>query len=1441
MQVGNRGFIQTAGEHSAGVLAQALGGGGGSGGAAHSLDVGVQVTTAAAVGGTGGTGGVAGGVTVNNEGTIVTMNGDSFGVLAQSIGGGGGQGGSSWAETVNVFNSPDVPSVNMTASIGGNGGTGGNAGAVTVNNSGIVFTQQAGSIGVYAQSVGGGGGTGGMSSAAEIALQSSNVNASVSVGGKGRAGGVGGNVQVTNDEGVVMTFGENAIGIWAQSIGGGGGYGGAAKTDTASFLSENKGLTVAVAVGGGAGAGNVGGAVNVANNGGSVLTLGDGARGVAAQSVGGGGGYGGGSSAGSSGGTVTINVGVAGNGGSGGDGGAIGVTNSGSVVTYGGKADGIFAHSIGGGGGVGGNAATGGGTDPELRLTDFIQQGLGIGAQTTTLADNIYGFGKDELLGDKAIAALRDAGKKYLDDNVPSVPDPESADTKWTWSVDVGAAVGGKGGAGGNGNTVTVGNSGTLATIGANSAGIYAQSVGGGGGVGGATTAVNNPQGLAQKNIPVSVTIGVGGAGGSGGHGGDITVTNTGAITTEGAASAGIYAQSVGAGGGDGGGTVSSWMQVHFTEISLGGDGGATGDGGIVKVVANDQAGGITTSGAASAGVLAQSIGGGGGTLTLMEAAPSAQGGSMSSDINWLPQHVNATLIPLRFAGASGSANCGSTGMRAANCGNGNQIDVQVGKITTSGANSHGVVAQSAGGGGGILLGTIMQNGDLFGAATSTTVVGNASKVSVTVGGGTVGTTGAGAFGVLAQANGGGSLLAGDFSSTGLASYSTAIQTRNTHLNGNGGQLAITVNEGSAIQTSGALAHGIVAQSVGGGGALIATADALVMGTAGGTGTSGQIDVTVNGSVTTSGAGASGVVINAEGATPSSNAVNLTVGANGRVVSSNATTAVVIRSSAASNTITNNGTIGAPGADAILSTGSGVVNVVNSGWIVGNVEIGQGTLQIVGQTGGWSPGAYNSASVFTNNVEIDLSGSHTFVGNLVNNDLIYSPVNFVNGTGGTATVTGTATMNPGARIMIEPTALAAKPFTVLTAGTLQLNVTPTVIARNGGQFTYNLSTDNNRLTVTPQANVGNTVQAAAGSEGMVNLARHLDAGFTGTVDGEMAVHYATLARVTDGATLLNAVAALGNESVLAVGTSHLARSHGFVERMGSCPQFDTNEARLRERTCSWARIVGNNTKRSSAVSGAGYKNEDYTVQVGGQIRVAEGWFVGGALSADDSRARASDGNTSVDGRGFTVGAIVKREVGDWLFSGAVDAGVGDYDSRRNVRLGSVERRALASFDGRHFGIHAQVARQSVFGTWSVRPYMDFHATHLRTDGYTENGAGMLDLRVSDASDTMLAVSPMIEIGRRVDLSNGMKLHAYASAGMTIHDDNRWKSDAQLLGIAADAGTFTSVSSAPDRRGRLHLGAKLFTAGKFDFRVEYAGEFARDFRSHSGWVKVNYRY
>ena len=258
--VTNSGSLKTNGDYSSGILAQSLGGGGGTGG----TDVGAVVLT---MGGIGSKGGDGGEVFVTNEGSgvISTSGVQSDGVFAQSVGGSGNTGTTEYG----------------FVSLGGSssGSVGGSGDAVTVSNYGKITTEEDDSRGIVAQSIGGGGGDGGNADALIVAI-----------GGSAGAGGSGGDVSVTND-GVISTSGDDASGIVAQSIGMGGGNG---------SNSTTVGLFAGVSIGGSASGGGDGGSASVTltddddSQPSSITTRGDRSQGVNLQSVGGGGGNGGG-------------------------------------------------------------------------------------------------------------------------------------------------------------------------------------------------------------------------------------------------------------------------------------------------------------------------------------------------------------------------------------------------------------------------------------------------------------------------------------------------------------------------------------------------------------------------------------------------------------------------------------------------------------------------------------------------------------------------------------------------------------------------------------------------------------------------------------------------------------------------------------------------------------------------------------------------------------------------------------------------------------------------------------------------------------------------------------------------------------------------------------------------------------------------------------------
>ena len=186
-----------------------------------------------------------------------------------------------------------------------------------------------------------------------------------------------------------------------------------------------------------------------------------------------------------------------------------------------------------------------------------------------------------------------------------------------------GASVGGFGAGGGDASAVSVTSYNNILTKGDKSNGILAQSIGGGGGNGGFSIGLGG-----GSEFTGSISVG-GSSLGGGGAADSVMVRNYGTIWTQGADSNGIEAQSVGGGGGNGGFSIGGSFTTGSVGIGLtvGGFGSKGGSAGAVvvdsyakalngsPVLTKPAAGTVTleTDGDRSNGILAQSIGGGGG------------------------------------------------------------------------------------------------------------------------------------------------------------------------------------------------------------------------------------------------------------------------------------------------------------------------------------------------------------------------------------------------------------------------------------------------------------------------------------------------------------------------------------------------------------------------------------------------------------------------------------------------------------------------------------------------------------------------------------------------------------------------------------------------------------------------------------------------------------
>ena len=103
------------------------------------------------------------------------------------------------------------------------------------------------SLGIFAQSIGGGGGTGTVSDSGTYTNAATDTALSLTVGGTGGSGNESKLVDV-NNAGNISTDGENSHAMLAQSIGGGGGTGGYAKSSIGTKVAKDKEVSKATSV-----------------------------------------------------------------------------------------------------------------------------------------------------------------------------------------------------------------------------------------------------------------------------------------------------------------------------------------------------------------------------------------------------------------------------------------------------------------------------------------------------------------------------------------------------------------------------------------------------------------------------------------------------------------------------------------------------------------------------------------------------------------------------------------------------------------------------------------------------------------------------------------------------------------------------------------------------------------------------------------------------------------------------------------------------------------------------------------------------------------------------------------------------------------------------------------------------------------------------------------
>ncbi|MEM1079446.1 MAG: hypothetical protein AAGI09_13065 [Pseudomonadota bacterium] len=1297
------GDITTTADLSYGILAQSIGGAGGNGSTVIDFS-GLSILSTATdgiagdvqvnLGGDGGSGGVSGEVLVQLGGDITTSGDKAYGVLAQSIGGNGGSGGSVYSFNADLFSTTDM---NVDVSVGGSGAGGATGNTVYGTSYGDIQTDGLYAHGIFGQSIGGSGGAGGSVTAYSVTTTTEfDLGVSVAVGGEGGDGSVAGDVALTNF-GDISTTSEGSVGLYGQSIGGDGGDGGSASTVVlgATVAESDSGtLSVSIAVGGEGGTGNDGGIVGIDNEG-SIATTAESSDAIFAQSVGGGGGDGGSAAATAvafvSGDEDSINLSASfllelgGSGGSGGDGADVAAVNSGSISTEGDVSYGIFAQSVGGGGGTGGES----------------------GSSTSSDSSDIW-VEIEDAASDLKGTALSGYSLYSLSQNYSSYF------TNWAISV------GGSGGAAGDGGATSVYNYDEITTSGTDSTAIYAQSVGGGGGTGGTGTGAS-----------ITTKAEVGGDGGAGGHGGELYVFNRGDITTSNARANGIWAQSVGGGGGDAGdvegafgagvddlfSALTDTDDVNFS-IDIGanydGDAGNGGDGGAVTVELS--AADLTTTGDSAIGIWAQSVGGGGGT-------------------------AGSTSLSVYFAGSNGAE------------GDGGDVDVSLdgGNVSVTGDASVGLFAQSSSGSTysseetDDLDSYFEYDGDSsYESGDVTIALNDSSSIAV---------SGENNRAVMAAATG--------YSVSGAISLSVDETSSISGENGNAHVISLYDGNTNSIANYGSIEDLDFTDTSRDSDIYVIHTDVSSDGYDS-SGTGGQGAVTISNYGTISGS------IDLYEDTTGSSFVN---GSEGTFNMGS-----VVRLGEGGGTLSNAGTLSPGGVDELFTTtiSGGALDQGEDGILLIDLELNtgaddeeadlivadsvtdlSGTLEI-NATGDTNVSDGDSGSVYIL-VADDLSAEDLSVedGAIVQYDIAVVSGDITTG-GDTYSDTNAVRLS----YTIDTSASGASVNTTNLSNYIMSDSSDSLNSSESLSGSAELSSALASNALVFAASPGLSTEdetpdilssSAAPRDAPVPVADPLSASPEISDVGPSEAEAAAQALFND---VLNADTA---EDANRLAAAHVMDETGaalFAARQASrtvhthlrsCPTLEATNF-LREQDCSWVSLIGSKTRFENEAGGAGATVDErsYGLAGGAQRMLDDGLILGAMLQYQD--VSLSGTGFDQDGDRLIAGAILKYETGPLTYSLSAALGQQDLHAERAYALSGTMHTATSNLQSQIFSVDAQVAYLQQLDTAYLRWGLGLGLYHTRQDGFTETGDGPLNWSMHSSEETDFVIRPHLEVG-----------------------------------------------------------------------------------------------
>lgn len=143
----------------------------------------------------------------------------------------------------------------------------------------------------------------------------------------------------------------------------------------------------------------------------------------------------------------------------------------------------------------------------------------------------------------------------------------------------------------------------------------------------------------------------------------------------------------------------------------------------------------------------------------------------------------------------------------------------------------------------------------------------------------------------------------------------------------------------------------------------------------------------------------------------------------------------------------------------------------------------------------------------------------------------------------------------------------------------------------------------------------------------------------------------------------------------------------------------------------------------------GYSFTSSGVTTGVDFDFTEKFTAGVLFGYTNSRADVDNLGSKANLDGYTLGAYGTWYSRGFYADGQIGYGWSDHRNTRRIALPGLSRSATSDPSGKHFLLYGGAGYEFKRNSWTIVPSASLRYTHLAVDGYTESGAGALNLSV----------------------------------------------------------------------------------------------------------------